>query len=364
MFTDVVILAGGFGERLWPASRPDNPKQFLSLGKNLSLLQASIVRALALKPSGKIIIATRKDLLESCAKHAKELCSSVSKEESEKISKDLIILAEPEPKHTAAPILLSCYMLDLLDKNTTHSVLVLTSDHVIQPVANFAADCKEAYEIASKGNFVCFAIPPTHASTGYGYIKAGQALTNQTYKIDTFKEKPDAKTAQEYLESGNYFWNSGMFGFTSNFLENEMSVCEPEVSKAFECVKNGKSPVLDTINDISFIKSWPEMETAYSVTPKVAIDTAIAEKTKNACVVRSTFNWDDVGSWDAFAKFSENDDKVIASCKAENCFVYSDIPVALCDVQDLIVVIKNGKALVMKKGSSDLVRDVVKNING
>ena len=107
MFTDVSILAGGFGERLWPASRPDNPKQFLSLGNNISLLQNSILRALALKIEGKIIIATRKDLLESCAKNAYELSCKVSDAEKQKIQEDLIILAEPEPKHTTAPIILS-----------------------------------------------------------------------------------------------------------------------------------------------------------------------------------------------------------------------------------------------------------------
>ena len=362
MFTDIVILAGGFGERLWPASRPDHPKQFLSLGKNFSLLQNSILRALALKPEGKIVIATRKDLLESCAKHALELSQKVSDDDKNKILRDLIVLAEPEAKHTTAPIILTCHMLEKISPDVKHSVLVLTSDHVIAPVENFAADCKEAYEIASKGNFVCFAIPPTEASTGYGYIKTGDAVTEKTYKIDNFKEKPDAKTAEEYFKSGKYFWNSGMFGFTSDFLKAELKKCQSDVSCAFECVEKGKAPKLARINGIYYVKKWSEMDKAYSSTPKIAIDNAIAEKTDKACAVTTTFKWDDVGSWDAFAKFSEGEDNVIAQAYSENNFVYSDIPVALCDVKDLIVVIKNGKALVMKKGSSNLVRDVVKSI--
>ena len=362
MFTDVIILAGGFGERLWPASRPDHPKQFLSLGKGLSLLQNSIQRALALKPSGKIIIATRKDLLSSCAHHAKEMCSVVSVEDKAKIEKDLIVLAEPEAKHTTAPILLSCHMLELLDPSKEHAVLVLTSDHVIKPVENFASDCEEAYKAAVTDKFVCFAIPPTEPSTGYGYIKTGENLTPKTYKIDTFKEKPDAQTAREYFESGKYFWNSGMFGFTTKFLKNEMIKCEPGVAKAFECVQNGKAPKLAREEGILYIKKWPEMNKAYELTPKIAIDNAIAERTTQAYAVSTSFNWDDVGSWDAFSKFSEGEDNVIAKAESENCFVYSDIPVALCDVDDLIVVIKNGKALIMKKGSSNLVRGVVKSI--
>ena len=363
MFTDVIILAGGFGERLWPASRPDNPKQFLSLGNNISLLQNSILRALALKIEGKIIIATRKDLLESCAKNAYELSCKVSDAEKQKIQEDLIILAEPEPKHTTAPIILSCHMLELLVPQKEHSVLVLTSDHIIKPVENFVTDCEEAYKVAVTDKFVCFAIPPTEASTGYGYIKTGNSITPKTYKIDTFKEKPDQKTANEYFASGKYFWNSGMFGFTSQFLKSELKKCEPEVSQAFECVSTGKAPELSKIHDIFYISQWQEMEEAYKKTPKIAIDNAIAEKTKNAYAVSTSFNWDDVGSWDAFSKFAEGNENVIAKAESENCFVYSDIPVALCDVQDLIVVIKNGKALIMKKGSSNLVRDVVKSIN-
>lgn len=363
MFTDVIILAGGFGERLWPASRPDNPKQFLSLGNNISLLQNSILRALALKIEGKIIIATRKDLLESCAKNAYELSCKVPDAEKQKIQEDLIILAEPEPKHTTAPIILSCHMLELLVPQKEHSVLVLTSDHIIKPVENFVTDCEEAYKVAATDKFVCFAIPPTEASTGYGYIKTGNSITPKTYKIDTFKEKPDQKTANEYFASGKYFWNSGMFGFTSQFLKSELKKCEPEVSQAFECVSTGKAPGLSKIHDIFYISQWQEMEEAYKKTPKIAIDNAIAEKTKNAYAVSTSFNWDDVGSWDAFSKFAEGNENVIAKAESENCFVYSDIPVALCDVQDLIVVIKNGKALIMKKGSSNLVRDVVKSIN-
>lgn len=363
MFSDVVILAGGFGERLWPASCPENPKQFLSLGKNISLLQNSILRALALKIQGKIIIATRRDLLEQCASHVSSLLNTVSAPEKEKLQNDVIILAEPEPKHTMAPIILSCHMLNLLAPETEHSLLVLTSDHIITPVEHFVTDCEEAYTVAASQKFVCFAIPPTEASTGYGYIRTGSFLTPKTYKIDTFKEKPDQKTACEYFESGKYFWNSGMFGFTSRFMEAELEKCEPDVSSAFACVKNGNAPRLEKIQNTYCVKDWKEMEEAYKKTPKIAVDNAIAEKTDSAYAVSATFNWDDVGSWDAFSKFAEGTENLAASEKSENCFVYSDIPVALCDVNDLIIVIKNGKALVMKKGSSNLVRDVVKSIN-
>ncbi len=362
MFTDVIILAGGFGERLWPASRPDYPKQFLSLGSGFSLLQNSILRALALNISGKIIIATRKDLLEGCAVQAKELSESEKLTDSQKskILNDLIILAEPCARHTTAPILLACHMLEKLSPDCEHSCLVLTSDHVIRPTEAFASDAEKAYKAASQNNFVCFAIPPTEAATGYGYIKAGEKILEDTFKIDRFKEKPDQKTAEEYLASGNYFWNSGMFGFTTKFMISEIEKCQKDVSDAFVPVKNGGKPELGSVNGIKYIERWNEMEKAYSVTPAIAIDNSIAEKTASAVVVRTSFEWDDVGSWDAFAKFSDGKANIAAEVSSQDNFVYSDIPVALCGVSNLIVVIKNGKALVMEKGKSSLVRDAVK----
>lgn len=362
MFSDIVILAGGFGERLWPASKADNPKQFLNLGDSYSLIQHAILRALALNPSGKIILATRRDIQESCAEHAERLFPSVTPAQKAKLEKDLIVLAEPCPRHTTAPILLSCYMLDLLEPNKEHSILVLTSDHVIEPVENFASDCEKAYKAAVLNNFVCFAIPPLEPATGYGYIKTGSETDSNTYKIDGFKEKPDAETAKQYLASKNYWWNSGMFGFTSTFLKEEMTKCETRVSEAFDVVKTGKAPILGNTHNVHFIKEWPEMKKAYELTPAIAIDISIAERTKNAYAITTTFNWDDVGSWDAFAKFSTGKANIAADVKSNNCFVYSDIPVALCGVEDLIVVIKNNKALVVKKGESGLVRDAVKTI--
>ena len=178
---------------------------------------------------------------------------------------------------------------------------------------------------------------------GVGENITGNSITPKTYKIDTFKEKPDQKTANEYFASGKYFWNSGMFGFTSQFLKSELKKCEPEVSQAFECVSTGKAPELSKIHDIFYISQWQEMEEAYKKTPKIAIDNAIAEKTKNAYAVSTSFNWDDVGSWDAFSKFAEGNENVIAKAESENCFVYSDIPVAFLGYMSLFVAGKNSK---------------------
>ncbi len=361
MFTDIVILAGGFGERLWPASRPDFPKQFLSINDGISFLQNAIIRSLALKPTGKIVIATRDGLQNEIANQCNMLAEKVSKCDAEKIKNDVLILAEPVAKHTTAPVILSCHLLNMLDSNSNHSILVLTSDHIIEPVEKFVKDAEKAYLTAINNHFVCFGIKPNEPSTGYGYIQTGKAedSENTIFKIDCFKEKPDLETAKSYLASGNCWWNSGMFAFTADFFIKELQKCTPEIATAFNNIPNGNKPSISNINSIPYVESWAEMNEAYEKTPAIAIDIAVAEKTDEAYIVLASFDWDDVGSWDSFEKHSkgEGHSELIQS---NNCFVYSDIPVAICGVDDITVVIKNGKALVMKKGASPLVRDAVK----
>lgn len=361
-FTDVVILAGGVGERLWPASKPEYPKQFMALPGGLSLLQATLLRALSLEPEGKILIVTRKDLLVPMSEHCARLSATLSTEQKNKLAKDLYILAEPFPKHTCAPLMLACSFLKKISGKSDNTILVLASDHVIEPVEAFVHDCGTASACAEDGHFVCFAIPPTEASTGYGYIKKGADLEgfSSSFKIDRFKEKPDYETAKSYIESGEYFWNSGMFGFTRSLFESELKTCEPKVHDAFDGFKDAELPEEKSMNGVKYIDSWDAMQDAYEKTLAIAVDNAIAERTTKAASVKATFRWDDVGSWDAFEKlFDKNDEKTV-EIKSGNNFVYSDIPVALCGVEDLVVVIKNGNALVMKKGSSNMMRDVVK----
>ncbi|HAK69200.1 MAG TPA: mannose-1-phosphate guanyltransferase [Treponema sp.] len=358
-FTDVVILAGGIGERLWPASQPSCPKQFMSLANGVSFLQAAILRGLSLNPSGKILIITRKDLLASVSEHCASLMKTVPEDQKKKISEDLCIIAEPCPRHTCAPIMLACKYLELTGAPEDSSILVLASDHVISPEERFAADCALASETARKGHFVCFAIKPNEPSTGYGYIKQGEQIVPGVHKIDQFKEKPDLETAKQYLESGKYTWNSGMFGFTRVFFENELKICDKDVYDAFENFKTASLPPQTTLNGIKYIADWEAMEKSYSQTPAIAVDNAIAERTSHAVAVEATFEWDDVGSWDAFERLFEKNSEGTVEIASHNSFVYSDIPVALCGVDDLVVVIKNGSALVMKKGSSGLMREVV-----
>lgn len=365
MFTDVVILAGGFGERLWPASKADFPKQFMALDGGISFLQHSILRSLALKPKGKIIIATRLGLETQIAKQCNDLFSKISEDEKKKIQDDLIIISEPFAKHTTAPIILCSMLLNKLDSSYKHSMLVLTSDHIIGPVSAFVNDCERAYKSAEKNHVVTFGIQPYEPSVGYGYILTGEMEEDNpsVFKILEFKEKPDQKTAEEYIAAGNCRWNSGMYAFACDFLEEELSKCTPEITQAFVDVKNGPLPQMEEISGIKFIKPWDQMVSSYEKTPAIAIDKSLSEKTKNAYAVLASFNWDDVGSWDSFEKHCKEKDNNSIMIESNDCFVYSDIPVALCGVNDVTVVIKNGKALVMRKGCSNLVREAAQKLN-
>ena len=153
-FSDIVILAGGIGERLWPASRPDNPKQFMKLNDGTSFLQASIIRGLSLNPLGKILIITRADILKQTCDQCAELKSILSEDEWKKLEQDLCIVAEPVARHTTAPILLACRYIRATGRNDG-TVLVLASDHVISPIESFVSDCQKAAELADlHGMFV------------------------------------------------------------------------------------------------------------------------------------------------------------------------------------------------------------------
>lgn len=364
MIDDILILAGGFGARLWPASTAGQPKQFMSVSDNLSFLQMSIKRAFSLKPSGRIIVATRSDLADACAEQCEDFAKNLDEEERVQFLKKICVLAEPKARHTAAAIMLGTYFVQKISGNTTHTVLVLTSDHLIGDEEKFFADCKKAALAAAQKFFVCFSIVPTEPSSEYGYIKTGGVMSDlisdltDVYRIEHFKEKPDLETAKKYVESGNYWWNSGMFAFDAESMENDMKNLTPEIFDAFSFVRESSAPKARVLCGIEIYDDWEAMTKTYETVPAIAIDKAVAEKTEKACAVRSSFSWTDVGNWDVFAEIVDSScNTQVAEIKAHGNFVYSDIPVAICGVDDLTVVIKNGKALIMKKGCSSLVRE-------
>lgn len=365
-FTDVIVLAGGFGERLWPASSAEFPKQFMSLGNGLSFLQNSVKRALALNVPGKIVIVTRRDIQRLCAEQCESLASKCPSETREKISRDVVILAEPRARHTAAAIMSGVSLVKKFAREggpQDRLVLTLTSDHAISPTEVFNEDCAQAAKAAGDGKFVCFAVPPSSPDTGYGYIKIGRDVygDEKIYSIENFKEKPSLEIAKVYIADGGYWWNSGMFAFNADCFLREMEKCSPKIFSAFKPMIEGAPPALRACGAVSAVDSWEALEKVYESAPAEAVDKAVAEKTKNAVAVKANFNWTDVGSWDSFCALcqgGESPDSAQINCGGN--FVYSDIPVAICGASDLIVVVKNGKLLIVKKGESGLAREAAR----
>jgi mannose-1-phosphate guanylyltransferase len=360
MCTDVLILAGGSGERLWPVSDAKKPKQFMTLSDGASFLQSAVHRAAALGIEGEICIVTRKDWIDLVAADIVALSERLCMPE---LLSKVLVMCEPCGKNTAPAIAWTAKYLLSLKRSETVNMLVMASDHIIAPIESFAADVRTASSLAGENNLVTFAIPPLNPETGYGYIKEGKAVHCQlvgatpSFKIDAFREKPDSETARSYTDDGHYYWNSGIYAFRADFFLSELARHSPAVSSAFDSL--GNSTEIAIVHGIRVMTFYEGLENAYSLSPSLSIDYAISEKCTHAVAVRASFQWDDVGTWDSLAKYSEGFQSNTVAIKTKNCFVNSDIPVALCGVEDLIVVIKNGKALVSRKGESNLVKDAL-----
>ncbi len=367
MDCNVLILAGGFGERLWPVSNKEFPKQFMKLENGLSFFQQSLERAYSLKPKGKIYIVTRQDILATTMEQCSSYANTLLKTESNVFKDKLLVIAEPCQKHTAPPIMLVCRYIQSLEE-TELPLLILTSDHIINPFNAFNKDVKKAVAQANNGSFVCFAIPPTEPSSSFGYMQVSKESVGSIYKIDFFKEKPDIKTAKTYLKKGNFLWNSGMFCVLPSLFITELELHTPEVSTAFTVIKAKDKPSIQTENGIQYLNAWNYMVKTYKKSIAISIDHAVAEKSKKAFAVRAGFKWKDIGTWDSFASLFKNNyegnaivGKVVQT-NSSNCFVYTDTPVVLCGIENLIISIKNGKVLIMKKGTSESIKDTTKKL--
>ena len=279
-----IILSGGAGTRLWPLSWGDHPKQFLSLISDKTMIQETLLRLDGLETGNPII---------SCGESHRFL---VAQQIGEITNKKPVILLEPMAKNTAPAIAAACCAAMKQDKDAV--VIVLPSDHVIADVPAFQKAVMQAAENAEKGFLVTFGIVPTYPTTGYGYVKAADSETDGAYTLEKFVEKPCLEKAQEYLASGEYAWNSGMFVFkASSFLE-ELKTHNPEMAalsiEAFE-----KASV-----ETDFIRLDKD---SFGKIKGDSIDYAVMEKTSKGKVVKLNAGWDDVGSWSALYDISKKD---------------------------------------------------------
>lgn len=279
-----VILAGGSGSRLWPLSRELYPKQLLRLIGETSLLQTTVLRVAQLEGALPPVVVAGEEYRFITRSQIDAL----------DIVPDYSILLEPIDRNTAPAVCAAVEFCALSDDGDT-ILLVLPADHLILRQDEFTAAVRKAAELATGGAIVTFGIEPQSPETGYGYIQRGQGST-----VLSFKEKPDLATALSYLESGNYFWNSGMFAFSIKTFREEMEKHAPEMLATMrEAVRHGK-------RDGRFYR----LDThAMAASPSDSIDYALMEKTDKAAVVAANMDWSDIGSWKALWELSAKDEQ-------------------------------------------------------
>lgn len=330
-----VILSGGAGTRLWPLSRAEKPKQFLALEGERTILQATLDRIIGIEPFlPPLFIAN--------ARHEEELRAQAGEAGAEGVR----LLLEPIGRNTAPAIAaaaLTCEPETLL--------LVMPSDQSIRDAESFRATVAAGARLADQDYLVTFGIVPDAPETGYGYICTGAALTPTGFTVTRFVEKPDITTAAAYCEAG-YLWNAGIFLFKAGSLLSAMEDHAPGIlASCREAVASGKASV-----DALHLDA-----TAFARAPSISIDYAVMEKADRVAVVPLDVGWSDIGSWDALCEHAKATPRPeVIEIDTKGCFVRTDGPVvAAVGVEDLIIVATKDAVLVLPRGQSQRVKEVI-----
>lgn len=339
-----VIMAGGSGERFWPVSTKERPKQFLKLSSpEKSLLQEAVERAVNLVGADSTIIATGLPFAERSAQE----CNNLSADN---------VWAEPAKRNTTGcQVWVAANLLAMHAEDWANvSIAVLTADHRIVPPEGFQSTVENALDQAEKtGALVTIGIWPSRPETGYGYIELGEPIEG-AHHAHAFREKPDLATAEQYLESKRHLWNSGMFFWTLAGFMAELEQAQPEIAAITRSIAGLiKSGNLD------------EAKRVFETLPSVSIDYALMEKAQKVVVVDAQFEWDDLGAWDSLNRSyqpDENDNVSLGTVRlvdSNNCVVYNETTgqkVNLLGLEGVIVVATDTEILVCPADRAQEVR--------
>ena len=344
-----VILSGGSGTRLWPLSRTQYPKQFLPLHSDLTMLQETVSRL-------------------SEVEHVSLICNEehrfLAAEQMRVLDQDCSIFLEPIGRNTAPAIALAALDAVAAGKGS-ECLLVLAADHVIENEIEFQSVVRKAEPMAIQGMLVTFGIVPQHPETGYGYIQAGESfgdtfVDTTAFNISKFVEKPNFETAKSYLDSGDFFWNSGMFMFRADRYLEELGKFRPDILLACEKAMSG------TTADMDFLRVD---KAAFESCPDESIDYAVMEHTDSAVVIPLDAGWSDVGSWSALWDIKDKDESgnvtegdVITLDTQNSLLMSKDRLVTTLGVSNLIVIDTPDALLVAHKNHIQDVKRIVSQI--
>jgi len=331
MSTKVLILAGGSGTRFWPKSTKDKPKQFLQITSDRTMIQETVNRIRPLVDQDDIYVVSSEN-------HSNHVLDQLA------ISKDHLLL-EPEGKNTAPAIAFGISQMDPED-----IAIVIPSDHYIRDEDAYIEVLRKSADFAlHHDTIITIGIKPDKPETGYGYIEVDKSILrrNDIVSVKRFHEKPNLETAYHYIESGNFFWNAGIFIFKVSVMKRAYKEFLPDIYKVF-------------------FESEIDLKAAYKSIESISIDYGIMEKAKNIFMIRGDFGWSDVGSWDALYDLVEKDTngnysdaKSTIFRDAKNCGIFADGKIiAISHLEDVIVVVEGDMILVTKRGTTQDVKNI------
>jgi mannose-1-phosphate guanylyltransferase len=347
-----IIMAGGTGTRFWPASRNDVPKQLLQLVGEQTMLRQTVDRLGDLAPKDRQLIVTNKRLVETIREQLPELPVAA-------------VVGEPCKRDTAPCVGLAALLVSRNDPDAT--MAVMPADHVIRPEEKFQAAIRQAVELvdASPGRIVTFGIKPSYPAEIFGYIHRGEKLAHSasdaaSFRVNQFKEKPDAATAKKYLDSGEYYWNSGIFVWRARTILDALRERQPEMLSHLEKI----------------VAAWDSsqreavFEREFTAIKPISIDYAVMEHATDVAVIEAPYEWDDLGGWQSLARLVGHDKDANAIVGKHLGLNTTGTIVRTSDnhlvvtlgLQDVIVVHTPNATLVADKHSEEQIRQVVKKL--